>query len=350
MANSDGPNALMTFLARRWFLIGLVVLIPGGLLFGSQLAAGQMESLVGAVGPYATTVLVALVLFLMSVTLDGGRLRAALARPAPVLWCVLITFGLLPLAAWVLSHVQMTRDFQVGLVIAGSVPCTMAAASVWTRKAGGNDAVSLLVTVLTNGLCFLVTPFWLTLIPAAAGSDMAAVELNIGDMMRRLVVSALLPIASGQLMRLIPACARVADRFKTPLGVVAQGCVLLIIFWTALKAGPRMAEGAGAAGGISAVLLVWGCCIGLHLGAMFVAVVGSRRFGFDRVDVVATAFAASQKTLPIGVLIATDPTMFGDRGVPFAVFPMLMYHASQLFIDTFVADRFVAGGREKAEG
>ena len=35
---------------------------------------------------------------------------------------------------------------QIGLMIAVSTPCTLAGASVWTRKAGGNDAVSLLTT------------------------------------------------------------------------------------------------------------------------------------------------------------------------------------------------------------
>ena len=54
----------------------------------------------------------------------------------------------------------------------------------------------------------------------------------------------------------------------------------------------------------------------------------------------------TQKTLPIGLLIATGADMFGDpdllgpgRGVPLAVFPMLMYHASQMFLDTVVASR-----------
>ena len=73
MTRPDEPHAIARFVARRWFLIGLLVLIPGGLLIGSQISAGQVGSLEGAVGPHATTALVALVLFLMSVTLDGGR-------------------------------------------------------------------------------------------------------------------------------------------------------------------------------------------------------------------------------------------------------------------------------------
>jgi hypothetical protein len=53
--------------------------------------------------------------------------------------------------------------------------------------------------------------------------------------------------------------------------------------------------------------------------------------------------------LPIGVLIATATNMLGNpnllgpgEGIPFAVFPMLMYHASQLFIDTVVADQLAS--------
>jgi hypothetical protein len=31
--------------------------------------------------------------------------------------------------------------------------------------------------------------------------------------------------------------------------------------------------------------------------------------------------------------------MFGNAGVPFAIFPMLMYHTTQLVVDTFIAQR-----------
>ena len=64
-------------------------------------------------------------------------------------------------------RLQLAPDFSFGLMIAASAPSTMAAASVWTRRAKGNDAVSLLVTILTNGFCFLVTPAWLVLATAA---------------------------------------------------------------------------------------------------------------------------------------------------------------------------------------
>jgi sodium/bile acid cotransporter 7 len=331
------------WLLRRWFLVLLLVLIPGGLSLGSQLGASRVDALNAAIGPHAATALVILILFLMSVTLDNGKLRAALSRPGPVLWASIVNMGLIPLAAWPMSRLQLSLDFTVGFVIAASVPSTMAAASVWTRKAGGNDAVSLLVTLLTNSACFAVTPLWLRfLLPPLGASH--GFRMDTGFLMQKLLVSALLPIVAGQLARLVPRVAAFADRRKVSLGVIAQGCILVMVFWESIKAGPQAATGA-LSGGIGAIALVWGSCMVLHLAGMLLAVSASRLLQFERADRAAIAFAASQKTLPIGVYIAAT---FSVAGAPLAVLPMLMYHASQLFLDTAVADQLAAANRKAA--
>jgi len=274
----------------------------------------------------------AVVLFLMTFTLDSRQFLVSLKKPSPVLFAGLVNLGLLPLLACGLAPLQLTLDFQVGLMIAATVPCTLAAASVWTRKAGGNDAVSLLVTLTTNSLCVIITPFWL------AQSTAQNVEFNLWYMTLRLVQAVLIPTIAGQLLRLIPANARFATARKIPIGVVAQGMILLLVFTASMKAGLQLASGEAAISS-SALLLVWICCLGLHLTGAAVGWWGSSAMGLPLADRKAILFAASQKTLPIGVLLATDPTMFGNAGVPFAIFPMLMYHTTQLVVDTFIAQR-----------
>jgi len=330
---------MLSFVQKRWFVLSLLVLITGGLSTGSVASDATIESLTGRIHPRAVT---ALVLFLMSFSLNSGQLKASLQSPRPVLWASAVNYGMIPVMAWVLMHVQLNDDFAIGLMIAGSVPCTMAAASVWTRKAGGNDAVSLLVTVLTNGGCFVLTPLWLNL------ATIGGVGLDATQMMYRLVIAVLLPTLAGQAIRLVPRASTFATTYKTPIGVVAQSCILALVFKAACGAGTRL-QGTGLAENLGGFLWVWVCCIVIHLAAMAIGLFGARRFGFSTEDRAAVAFASSQKTLPIGVLLATDVTMFGNPdllgigvGVPFAVFPMLMYHASQLFIDTAVADRLAA--------
>jgi sodium/bile acid cotransporter 7 len=336
-------------LRKRWFLLALLVLIPGGMWLGAVIDWRQLATRLGGGSlaaravdnlPRISTVIV---LFLMSFSLDSAKLVASFRSPGPVLWASFVNLALVPLAAWALLGFQHPADFRVGLMIAAGVPCTLAAASVWTRKAGGNDAVSLMVTLSTNAVCFAVTPFWLKL---TTGS---AIQFDTADMMLRLVQAVLIPTILGQIVRQAPAAGRFAARHKTPIGVVAQVLILVIVFLAACKAGVQLSgfEDVPSAG---AIAVVWMSCILLHAAALLVAASGARLLGYAREDRIAVAFAASQKTLPIGVLLATDPAMFGnaDLGVPFAVFPMLMYHASQLFIDTAVADRMAAVVRPSA--
>jgi len=75
-------------------------------------------------------------------------------------------------------------------MIMASVPCTLASAVLWTRMASGNDAVALLITVLTTCLSCLVTPAWLGLTTGIG----AAVSLHM--MLGRALIL-LVPVGLG---------------------------------------------------------------------------------------------------------------------------------------------------------
>lgn len=319
---------LGAYLLGRWFLVSLLLLIPGGIVLGQRAAAsGQSYDVVTPLAGF----IVPTVLFLMSVTLDSGQLLASLRRPLPVFWACLVNALILPLIAWPITFGQLTNDFRVGLAVSASVPSTMAAASVWTRRAGGNDAVSLLTTLLTNGLCFAYTPLLVAWLAAQS------VEMDVAAMAWRLFKTALVPAAVGQLVRAAVIGWFPIDRIKTLLGVLAQLGILVIVFGASLNSGPRL-FGLGGAEGVAVVVMLVSCVV-LHLAAAAIAYFGGKRFGFPLADAKACLFAGSQKTLPIGLLIATDPTMLGDAGVPLAAFPILAYHMLQLFGDTLIADR-----------
>lgn len=326
---------MLEFAKRRWFLISLLTLISSGLVIGSQSSPDSVESFKSLV---PTKPLTAFVLLLMAFSLNSQQLKASFKAPTPVIWACLVNFGLLPIMGVFLMRFQLTPDFRIGLMIAATTPCTLAAASVWTRKAGGNDAVSLLTTLVTNTACFALTPFWLNF-----GTSQSA-SLDAGYLAQRLVLVVLLPTLLGQALRLPKKASEFAAKNKTPIGVVAQSCILLLVFLSALGGGVQLQK-ANIGTQLTAVLLVWACCVVMHVVALAVAWFGGGLFGFERKDRIAASFAGSQKTLPIGVYLATDPEVFGGAAVaagvavPFAVFPMLMFHASQLFVDTIVADR-----------
>ncbi|MFH5805247.1 bile acid:sodium symporter family protein [Alienimonas sp. DA493] len=353
----EGTSSRAWFVAafkQHWFLFALAVVIPGGAAIG-----WNPESTPPAWGPpgdwFDARLLTAAVLFLMAFSLNSGKLWAALSKPGPVLWAAACNVALVPLLAWPLSYTQGLIDFRLGLMIAAASACTMAGASVWTRQAGGNDAVSLLVTLLTNGLCFLTIPA--TLLVTTGRS----VEFDVPALMVRLLLTAALPMAVGQAVRAIPAVGRLAAGRRALWGNLALFLVLGIVFTGAAKAGRTLddlgvTEGDGGLRLAGAVAWVGACCVFVHSLAMGVAFLGGGLLGFGRGEQIACAFAGSQKTLPIGLLVAVSPAMFGDpnllgpgRGVPLAVFPMLLYHASQMFLDTAVASRLRAGNSNPQE-
>ncbi|MDA1212993.1 MAG: bile acid:sodium symporter [Planctomycetota bacterium] len=320
----------MRFITQQWFLSILVVMIAGGMTLGAKGGPDTVMAITGFISPGPVT---AIVLFLMAFTLDSRQLLDSFRFPQPVLWASCVNMVLLPLMAWGLMSWQRYPDFSVGLMIAGSVPCTLAAASVWTRKGSGNDAVSLLVTLLTNGTCFLMTPFWLSF-----ATQSVEVELPTADIISKLIYVVLLPTAVAQILRFSSICREFALRRKTAMGVLAQVLILSMIGTSACQGGLRLSS-FGAGPTISAVVMVWGCCLGIHIVGLLISYNGGRLCQFSLEDRIAVAFAGSQKTLPIGILLATDAAIFGKQ-FPFAVFPMLMFHATQLFVDTAVADRF----------
>jgi solute carrier family 10 (sodium/bile acid cotransporter), member 7 len=175
-----------------------------------------------------------------------------------------------------------------------------------------------------------------------------AVSMNALGMIFELLIVVLIPTLAGQGLRQLGRFGEFATRHKTPIGVIAQSLILALVFLAAFRAGKQLG-GDALPPSLASVVLVWGSCIALHLAAMAVGWTGSGLLGYSRENRAAIVFASSQKTLPIGVLIATAANMLGNpdllgpgQGIPFAVFPMLMYHASQLFIDTVVADALAA--------
>src|SRR5262245_17553273 len=122
---------MLQFLAKRWFLLSLTSLIAIGLLVGATFS-GPIKPIADAISPLLTT---ATILFLMSFSLETKQLQTALRTPLPVTLGAILNIGLAPLLGAALMAPQGLVDFRFGLLVASCVPCTMAAASVWTRKA-----------------------------------------------------------------------------------------------------------------------------------------------------------------------------------------------------------------------
>jgi sodium/bile acid cotransporter 7 len=309
------------FFLKRWFLITLVVVMALGICLCKPLQPlSELKAIRNG--------LVAVVLFLMALPLEASAMWRSMRRPWPPLLAVGVNFGLLPLFAWGLSQ-GLEADFAAGLLVAATTPCTLASASVWTRRAGGNDAVSILVTIITNLLCFVVQPLWLLWM---TGESVDSPELSLAKMTTKLGLLVLLPMTIAQLLRLYKPLGDWATKQKPVSSVLAQCGILSMVFLGAIRVGLRLSDPAEASmNALDVIAMLVAVCV-VHVTMLWTGVGIARVLRFTREDQIAVAFAGSQKTLTVGLLVAMS--------LQVSILPMVWYHVSQLFIDTLIADRF----------
>jgi solute carrier family 10 (sodium/bile acid cotransporter), member 7 len=310
------------FLKRRWFLLLLI----GGV----GLALACPERLQPFTGRLPPLLLVGPALFLVAWSLESDRLWRALIRPRPVMWAILISYGLVPALGCTAGRFLSNPDLAIGLMLITSVPCTLASAVLWTRMAGGNEAVALLTILGTTATSWLVTPAWLFL------TTRTRVNLDPLGMMMELLLVLVVPVGLGQLTRAVGPLGRFAQRNKTGLGIFSQTLILVVL----LKAAVDFRISLDKQDTISGIwFLATGLiCMGIHGTALAVGFWSSQRWGFDKPSQIAVAFAGSQKTLPVALFLLE--THFRDY--PLAVVPMVFYHAGQLIFDTFIAEKWAA--------
>lgn len=316
--------------------MALAAVIGAGFLFSGPLAP--------AIATVPREPIVAGVLFFMALPLDIRAMWRALRHPLPVLVAVTINFVLVPLLAVLVREANvLPGELAMGLIVMSTIPCTLASAAVWTRRAGGNDAVAIVVMVLTNLACFVVTPAWLAVL---ADTDVSN-QFDFGKIVLRLGLLVVLPILLAQLLRSSPLIASWATDRKTAFGVISQCGILSLVLAGAVNSGRQLATNSAT---LQIQPLDWfsmlAAVVAVHVVALWFGHAASRLLGFGRPERIAVGFSGSQKTLAVGLDIGLE--FFGGL----SILPMVAFHVCQLLVDTVVADRLKAQGESKtgAEG
>ena len=310
---------MLRLLMRHWFLVMLAVMLGLGLTVPTTLAPVTQS--------FPRDGVLSATMFFMALPLEVALIWHAVRRPQAVMLGVAINSGLLPLTAWLVS-LALRPDLAAGLLVAGSVPSTLASAAVWTRRARGNDAIAALVTLITNFGCFLITPFWLWLTTGTRS------EISGTQMALELILVVVVPMLFGQLARLYRPLAAWATRHKPGLSLVAQWGILTMVLIAAVEAGLKLKRGETSIDAWSWLSMIASVMV-VHVAMLVAGHALSALFRLSRADRIAVGFAGSQKTLMIGVNTALES--FGGL----AMFPMVAYHVCQLLIDALVAEWLV---------
>jgi len=307
-------------LKKRWFLVSLVAVFTVGIIFHEALASlPDMKWLRSGI--------VFVVLYLMALPLSLKAISSGIQRPKGTLLSIAMNYGLLPLVAYAVSLAISDQQVARGLLVAAVTPCTLASASVWTRKAGGNDSISILVTLLTNLLCFLIAPLWLLFY---FGSSDGMQSISLQDMVIKLGTLVVLPMMLAQITRLHKPTATWSTDYKKYFSIAAQCGILSMVFMGAIKVAPELVK-AGTDNGAIMILVTVVSVVVIHSSVFWTGLYTGKAIGLTREDYIAVGFAGSQKTLMVGLLLCIELEVL--------VIPMVFFHVCQLFVDTIFADR-----------
>ena len=313
---------------RYWFLTALILTIPVGLMwpeFGHQVKSN------GKVIP----IFVGVMLGIAGFTMDTTRLVKQAMNYRALLPVMGSTYLLAPTAAYVLAKLLGPEDdphFLPATMIMAAQAGSLASAIALTIMAGGSRELALICTLVSNALTVVLTPFILEqsisaeYISQLSGDDQ--ITFPLGEMILRMVLCVLLPIAVGQLLR--PMLWERTEKIRGAIRVVPQFIILIFVYTGFAAATGKITNSPELAVRFMILsMLLHGILLG---GNALVAKI----LNLDWPERTAVILCGSQKTLPNGIYIWG--TFF--QANPYGALPLVLYHLFQLIVDTLLVPFF----------
>ncbi len=306
------------FIKRYWFLAALIILIPIGMTWPGP------GNIIKANG-YVIPVLVGIMLGIAGFTMDTSKLVEQSSNFRAIIPVLASTYILAPLVAYGLSQAlapESDENFLPAMMIMAAQAGSLASAIALTLMAGGNRELALICTLISNGFTVLLTPFVLEL---SIGTKVA---FPISEMIARMALAILLPVAAGQLLR--PIFWERARRAHDFIRIIPQFIILMFVYTGFSAATGQLSQDKDL------VLRFFAACALLHLVLLGANTLLSGALKLQWPDRTALILCGSQKTLPNGIYIWN--TFFVSN--PYGAVPLVLYHLFQLIVDTLLVPFF----------
>eukprot|EP00277_Geminigera_cryophila_P023666 CAMPEP_0179463436 /NCGR_PEP_ID=MMETSP0799-20121207/45505_1 /TAXON_ID=46947 /ORGANISM="Geminigera cryophila, Strain CCMP2564" /LENGTH=185 /DNA_ID=CAMNT_0021266723 /DNA_START=75 /DNA_END=632 /DNA_ORIENTATION=+ len=160
------------------------------------------------------------------------------------------------------------------------------------------------------------------------------VKLPVMEMIQKLVVTVLLPIALGKaIASSSPAAKTTIQTFGSPLTYLSH---MFIIITPWIQISNTALKGTFATVALVDILAAVSAGALLHMVFLVINYCGTKLIGLSEDMCKSVVFVASSKTLPLALTILTIlPAGLGDKGL--IALPCILGHFSQIVIDSFIA-------------
>ncbi|MEM1159282.1 MAG: bile acid:sodium symporter [Verrucomicrobiota bacterium] len=267
--------------------------------------------------------------------ISGLRLKIShlLDEPLPAEPFAAVTvvqFLTAPLCALLLGLLlPLPEAWFIGLAAICCVPTTLSSGIVLTAQAEGNEVLALVLTLLITLLGTLLTPMLFSLLLGVGSS----LDLAESALIQQLFALVLLPLVTGQLLRLL-----IVKNPPAFLKHVPSICVILTV-WLAAQGHAEALRALPAYAWICFLLL----SLVLHVGWFAILWFYAEKRGIHRRIQTAMAMVGSQKTLPFAVTILTHALASNEMAerLSIAIAFAVVFHLTQILTDSLLAPRLV---------
>ncbi len=303
-----------SLVSRYWFLAMLLLMIPAGLWLPG---GGRAIKDAG----WATPALVGMMMSISGFTLDTGKLHRQAANLGAITLVLFSTYCMAPAVAYGLALWLQPADnphFLTAVMIMAAQASSLASALALTVLSRGNQELALIFTLLSSSLTVVLTPLVLEV------SIGASVEIPLGQMIIKMLVVVVMPVALGQALRRF-LWAKAKPLLKG-IRLIPQ-MIILVFVYSGFSVATGQINGNAevvlriviVSALLHAFLLAWNFCVSVLLR-------------MDTGTGTALVFCGSQKTLPNGIYLWQH--FFGNN--PIGALPLALYHLIQLIVDTLL--------------
>ncbi len=308
---------MLNFLKKNWFFLGI---------FGVIYLSFSLPELGRIVRDYNILKIgIFLAFFITGLSLETSGIGSQFRNYKALIAAMLSSLLFFPIIAKILADIALSQEFMIGVCIIATAPVTVASGVVMTTIGKGNVPLALFICVLGNLLAIFTIPISLNLLLQFEGN----IELPVLKMLTGLLITVLVPTICGQVVR--PFIKNIVLSMKKPFSIFQQCIVLLIIFNAVASSSEKIIQ-AGTAIIIAAIFMVF-----LHIIVLLMNFGISKIIRLDLPSTTAFTIQVSQKTLTVSYLVWAG---YFALQYPLAMIPGILYHLTQMIMDTFVAEHF----------
>ncbi len=321
-----GMKKILSKIGLDPFVLGILVMVVLGYLF-PQLALIHEPFSLATVTDFG----VGFIFFFYGLKLPISVIKSDLSNWKLHLSIQLIVFLIFPCI--VLLFYPFFKDsvayiWWVAFFFLATLPSTVSSSVVMVSMANGNVPSAIFNASISSLLGVFFTPLWMGLFLEEQNGSM-----DLSAILFKLVLQVLVPVLLGLMLN--KRLGFIAQRNKENLKLFDQFIILLIVynafshsFNDNLFSGMSCTE-------IVVVTLV---TIALFFLVMLVSTIISRWLKLQRPEHITLLFCGSKKSLVHGTVMSkvlfTNPQMAGIM-----LLPIMIYHASQLIIVSFIAKK-----------